>query len=105
MKYLYFKADMSAHGKESPNDFWVAFIIESCIIELGRSYSSAGEHFLDVEGVVGSIPTNFTIFFIFRHLFMQKGSCRAFFFFIFTLECIKSVEDTCDDGWQSKDKD
>lgn len=52
---------MSAHGKESPNNNWVDFHMISCIIELGRSYSSAGEHFLDVEGVVGSIPTNFTI--------------------------------------------
>lgn len=30
----------------------------------GWSYSSAGEHFLDVEGVAGSIPANFTIFYL-----------------------------------------
>ena len=66
--------------------FWVDFILNSCIIELGRSYSSAGEHFLDVEGVVGSIPTNFTILITCLCNAKQKSSIASFFiFFLCTL--------------------
>lgn len=44
----------------------------------GWSYSSAGEHFLDVEGVAGSIPANFTIFYLTMH---AKIFVFAFFYF------------------------
>lgn len=53
---------MLVHGEKLLSDFLVDLILKSCIIEIGRSYSSAGEHLLDVQGVVGSIPTNSTIF-------------------------------------------
>ena len=53
----------------------------------GWSYSSAGEHFLDVEGVAGSIPANFTITKI-KSDFYNKFVIIALFKKTFIHKCI-----------------